>query len=129
MPMGSLLMCGVGSSETWPPLCAVGSPIFHAAQAWLASCRTREKRKTRYQERRSKSVLSDTGRNPAYALRLKRRESNAKSAIAPAMTNFLPAISTAIKPLNSPALAATPPATSAARPYPATLSTEGLKSA
>ena len=48
MPMGSRLICGVGSSVTCPPRYAVSSPNFNAVQACAASCAVVEKRNTMY---------------------------------------------------------------------------------
>src|ERR1017187_4054921 len=58
MPKGSRRMWGMGSSVTWPPRWAVGSPSFKATRAWRASCRVVEKRKARYQAAPLKRVIS-----------------------------------------------------------------------
>ena len=53
---------------------------------------------------------------------------HAAAARKPTMTSFFAASSATSNPLKSPAFAASPPATSAASPYVATLSVEALKS-
>ena len=56
MPTGSRLMCGVGSTVSWPPWYAVGSPPRKAAQAWQNSWHVVEMRNPRYHIAKSARV-------------------------------------------------------------------------